>query len=336
MPVVAGHTVPNFRIPKRLISWMQVNGIRERVPSAEKVFFKDNPETVQVRAWGLVNYAKLVGPLPEEMEDLISKCPNACVGYIAAVAPHAPQKIVEACGEDPVFIIKMSGVLHRRMVKFEDKITTPAEYVSYATGVGQRMPQMEERILFCETHPNDHRANAAFELVKNLSNDYGPFHPESPALDQRIKDLIKLDAGAVAKYMDYLRQRNMKLEPEFWVCFSGSGLRLAKLAEHIRARLPEDLEATWQGGTAELVQYATRWVRTRLPEDLEKILIGDHKSAALYAQQVVRGFADLRLSDSLHTFMVMKSFELPDDYEIKRYIQECDRLAEIRKVAESK
>lgn len=323
--------VPNFRVPKRLISWMQVNGVRERVPAAEKVFFKENIN-LNERAWGLVGYSKLVGKLTEEMEDIISKVPAACVGYAASVDRSiVPQNVIDACGEHPTFVIKMASVLGRRIPHLEGKINTPDEYMNYAVETRSRIPEIEERTLFSESFPASERSRAARELICRMEpHSYGDFRENSPARDQRLKDLIKLDPDSVSHYMQYLYQRGLRLEPEFYWSFAGDGTKLAKLAEHIRKRLPEELEATWAGGTHDLVDYARRWVRTRLPENLESVLIGDHKAAAKYAFEIVRGYADPRLPDNLHAFMLMKSFETPDDQEIKRYVEECKRIAELR------
>lgn len=322
--------VPNFRVPKRLIAWMQDNGVRERLPSAEKVFFKENID-LGVRAWGLVGYSKLVGKLTDEMEEIISKSPNACVGYAGSInRSDVPDKVIDACGENATVLTKMAGMIGRRIYHLESAIRTPDEYMNYAVETHSRIPEIEERTLFSEDFTPIQRSDAARELVSRLEpHYYGNFREGSPARDQRIRDLIKLCPESVIKFMNYLYGRGLRLEPDFYWSFAGDGPKLAKLAEHIRKRLPEDLEATWKGGASELVQYARRWVRTRLPEHLESVLIGDHKCAAQYAFEVVRGFADPKLPDNLHAFMLMKSFEIPEDQDIKRYVEECKRIAEL-------
>lgn len=326
---IAHLSVPNFRIPKRLVSWMQENGVRERVFSAEKVFFKENI-AVATRAWGLVGYAKLVGRLPSEMERIVACHPLACIGYAESIPRSSvPDEVINACGEDVNLVIRMVGVLGRRIPQFENKIVNPSQYVDYVTQVRTRIPEMEERILFSDSFPAAELAEAAKTLVERLDgHSYGSISKESPIRDPRIKELIKGDCDATASYMNFLSQHGMKLDPEFYPVFAGHGDKLSKLSEHLRSRLPMDLELTWKGSPRELVQYAIRRIGGRLPEDLESVLLGDEKAASDYAFQVVRGFSSPRLSDRLHTFMVMKSFENPENTEIKRYISECDRVAE--------
>jgi len=328
--------VPNFRIPRRLIQWMQVNNVRERVFSAEQVFFKKNLDS-NVRAHSLVQYARQVlSRLPAEMENLISTSPSACVDYAShlrrSMSLEVPQEIVDACAADQTWVVKMSEVLGRRIEHLEHLIVRPESYVEYAVATRGRVPEMEDRILFSEDGSSLHdRALFAFKLIeRTVGNGYGP--PKHEILeDQRLKDLMKRDVDVVLKLMEFLSRRSAKLPGEFHQVFAGDGERLFKLAEHLRARLPLELERTWEGAKQDLVQYAIRWVRGPLPESLEDSLVGDTKAVYDYAFQVIRGFSSPRLGDTLHNFMLMAE----QSENVRRYVAECDRIEAWKKTIDN-
>lgn len=318
--------VPNFRLPKRLVSWMQINGIRERIPSSEKVFFKEQID-ISVRAWGLVGYAKLVGKLPVDMEDVIAQCPEACIGYAESVnRTDFPVRLINSCGEHVKFIIKMASVLGRRLEHLEHKIETPEEYISYASGIGLRVSELEDRILFSGNQTG--RSESCRRLIERFSgNGYGQLPDVSPAHEPRVKELLKESPETVLLYMDWLYRRGLRLPEEYYGVFAGNGDHLSKLAEHIRKRLPLELELTWEGARQELVNYCCRYVKGRLPERLEVRLLGDAQACYNYAFNVIRGFSPIRLPDNLHAFMVLS--ERSDSTQ--RYVAECERIAEFQK-----
>lgn len=313
--------VPNFRVPHRLIEWMRTQGVKERVPSREHLFFKERI-SVATRANSLVSYALLVGnKLPPEMEDVIAQVPVACFNYANQIhnREEISEKIVDGACVEPGLIAKMAALLGKRIIRHEDRINADL-YVEYCYAVGERVPEIEERVFFSEGTPIQTRAMAAVALIRKLSN-FGYGKPSHPIMeDSKIKSLIKEDPEAVMALMEMLRSRGAKLDPEFHWSLRGSGRRLFKLAENIRARLPLELEATWEGNPHELVQYATRWVRGPLPESLEHILLGDTSVVAEYAFNVIRANSSPRLSGALHNFMV-----LSQDEHVRRYIGECER-----------
>lgn len=316
-------TIPNFRVPSRLTSWMRENGVRERVPRAEKVFLKGKKSD----PWGASQYAKLVGKLPPELEEVVAQCPSSCVEYAGCIPrDQVPDMIVDKCAENASFVVRLANKFHGRVPRrLEQVIRTPEEYVSYACEVG-RVPEMEERILFSGEFPPAVLADAAQNLVQKLTGGWGSAKvADGPAGDPRIKNLIKGSPDAVERHMTFLSSRGYKLEEEFHECFKGDGPRLLKLAQHLRRRLPEALEASWNDPQS-LVEYATSYVRARLPEALEEILALDHKSMVKYAFGVIRAYASPRLPDSLHAIMLLKSYEFPGDGDIKRYTEECDRV----------
>lgn len=313
--------IPNFRVPHRLIEWMQVNNIRERVPSREHLFFNEKTG-IQYRANLLVAYARLVGRLPDELEDVIAQCPVSCFGYASCLrnVSEVSEKIEDGACADPGFLVKMAELFKRRIPRHEEKLT-PGLYVQYCSAVGERVPEIEERVFFSESVPNEIRAKGAVALIKKLIG-YGYGRPSNPIMDDaKIRGLIKDDPNSIMELMEILSSRGAKLDSEFFWSLRGNGHRLSKLAENIKGRLPLDLEATWEGYPQELVQYAAKWVRGPLPESLEYILLGDTKAVSDYAFQVIRANASPRLSGALHNFMVMSQ-----DENVRRYIGECERV----------
>lgn len=316
--------IPNFRLPGRLISWMRDNCIRERVHSAEKVFF-DTRISVESRSWNLSEYAKLVGELPTELEDILIQNTEACVAYAGVMNSRTPARFMDACASYPSVLVRLAAKIGGRLPPhLEEKITTPDEYTSYITNVRTRIPEMEERILF-SAPPSRAASHAALRIMENF-NGFGSKARDSSCLDDpELKRLISQSVGAVEAYMDFLGRRGRCIGSDFYGVFAGNGALMLKLANHLQRRLPEELERTWEDPRT-LVAYAMKFVRKRLPEYLEDILVGDQHAARLYAFEVVRGFSSPRLSDRLHAFMLMKSFETPDDHDIKQYISECERI----------
>lgn len=314
-------TVPRFRVPGRLIAWMHANGIRERVPQAEKVFQRGDKSD----PWHAASYAKLVGKLPPELERVVANCPSACVEYAGCVGrDNLPDYVVDKCGEAAGYVVRLANKFHGRVPShLEAAIKTPEEYVNYAGEVG-RVPELEDRILFSGDFPAKTLADAAQALVQRLSGGWGPVD-KGPVSDFRIRNLIKGDVEAVERHMNFVGSRGCKLDEDFHECFMGHGPRLLRLAQHLRRRLPEHLEITWNEPIS-LVEYATSYVRARLPDQLEEVLATDHKSMVKYAFGIIRAYASPRLPDSLHQAVLLKSFEYPGDSDIKRYTEECDRI----------
>lgn len=314
--------IPNFRVSNRLISWMQCNGIKERVPSAEKVFLKEEGHTA---SWNCARYARLVGKLPPELEEVILKHVSGCLVYAECVSlENFPEAMVDVCGQYPANITKLAGKMGR-IRRLEGRIDTPEDYVDYVASVRERIPEMEERILFSGRFSAQSLALAAVTLMDKLTTfGYGPVNQSEPIADNRLRQLVKADASAVDSYMQIICRRNLKLEPEFYESFAGNGKMLFKLAEHLRKRLPEDLEATWDEPRT-LVEYAQRYVRGRLPEHLENLLVCDTKAMSDYAFNIIRGYSNPRLNDVLHNAMMLS----PEDEHTKRYVAEVSRIEKL-------
>lgn len=318
-----GKLVPKFRVPHRLIAWMQENGVRERIPGSEGIFFKrglSNP------GWACVQYARHIGKLPPEMEAQVLLNPVACVEYAGILMRETPDSVLDACVAGGAgCLVKLAGKLHCRLPeRLEDFIDSPLNYREYVNIIRFRVPEMEERILFSGRFDAEEVAMQVAFIMENLSQGYG-MNKDEPAADPRLKKLLEANPLAVESYMGTVSRKGLKLDSELWGVFKGRGKLLMKLAEHLRQRLPPELEATWEDAQS-LLQYTVRWVRNKLPAHLEDVLMADHRVAVEYAFQVVRGFASPRLGDNLHTFLLMKSFELTDDPQIKKYLAECERV----------
>jgi hypothetical protein len=67
--------------------------------------------------------------------------------------------------------------------------------------------------------------------------------------------------------------------------------------------------------------YSKEVLKGRLPSHLESVFFKDSYIASRYAFEVIRGFSSVRLPEELHNFMVMKSFEDPENKYVKSYIE---------------
>lgn len=306
--------------------WMEANSVSVRVPSAEKVFLKKLPHS----AYDCSRYANRVNcKLPAELEEVIFTDPLACVSYagmLKDIRCEIPSKLIETCGSSSDWICRLASRIGR-VEALEPKIDTPNDYAEYAGATRQRVSEIEDRVFFSDRFDPVDVGNAAALIMDKLTI-WGRDYSSQAISDIRLKQLILKanDPNLVVTYMNILDRRSLKLDPEFYDILAGRGTLLFKLATHINKRLPEKLESTWEDAKS-LVAYTIRFVKQRLPEHLEDVLVGDQVSASEYAFEVVRGFASPRLSDRLHSFMLMKSFQFPEDQHIKRYVAEVDRIA---------
>lgn len=144
-------------------------------------------------------------------------------------------------------------------------------------------------------------------------------------LDSALEELIKADLQSLLRYVKLIHSREEDVGTLVYSLKSQSSL-LFSWAHYCKKRLPKDLEDCLDDGTPACprwcYRYAKEVLKGRLPEHLEEVFSkyndSDHLSS--YAFDVIRGFAPCRLSDSLHAFMVMKSFQNPDDESIKEYM----------------
>lgn len=138
-------------------------------------------------------------------------------------------------------------------------------------------------------------------------------------LEAEYEHLLKCDRDSVVTYIHNLKNKDQEVGDDLLYVLSGDSRNLYRAAKNV-GRLPEDLETTISEPRYAFL-YAKEVLRGRLPSSMESVFFGDSYHAAKYAFDVIRGFAPCHLPEELHTFMVMKSFEEPDNEHIKTYLQ---------------
>lgn len=157
-------------------------------------------------------------------------------------------------------------------------------------------------------------------LLADYSSRVGPLEPH-------LEDIILRDGDATMRYINTLHDHQREISDRCLRAMVGHDGHFVKLAmNYLNGRLPDYLEESISSPEVAL-NYARHVVKGRLPAGVEEVLQKDHRYAVKYAFEVVRGLADPRLPDSIHASLVMKSFENPHDNEIRRYIQEVDRIS---------
>lgn len=323
---------PKFRLTSRLISWLQnnVHNHRRLPASIEEVFFKSK-EPVETIAYNLVTYAGQVHleRLSKELECLILRNNSATVRYISWLKN---QRL--AIGDDFVLNLKgdenslsaISGDVGRLPRDLEKDIVSPACFIQYVSGVKNynfrngikevRIEEQEKEVFFSN---KKYTPEKMAEFVAKYANVVGPLPTE-------LKELLKANSKAILEYAQTLKSKNMTLDDDLRDCLAGDSESLLRYAQyHLGGRrLPQHLEKTMTHPQS-LYNYAKSIVQGRLPEELENHLASDTSVASAYAFDVVRGFASVKLPEVVHSAIVMRSFENPNDFHIKRYIKECEK-----------
>jgi len=184
---------------------------------------------------------------------------------------------------------------------------------------GERLSSDREAVFF--KYVDKHPVRAA-----SLVAEYASFVGK---LDSALEELLKADLQSLLRYVKICHSREEDVGNLVYSLKTNSNL-LYSWAHHCKKRLPKDLEDCLDDGTPSCprwcYRYAKEVLKGRLPEHLEEVFpkYNDSDHASLYAFDVIRGFAPCRLSDSLHAFMVMKSFQDPDDENIKEYMAACE------------
>lgn len=178
------------------------------------------------------------------------------------------------------------------------------------TGYIGRLPADVENIFF-KTKKEDPQT-----VAENLADYSGRAGRVSPELESL---LIKFPAQIYYYYRN-TRGTNGRVSEVLENAMSGSSQYLCLYAQGLNERLPKHLEDTISEPRY-LYEYARTVLRGRAPEHLEQCFFKDIRFAAKYAFDVIRGFASVKLPEALHNFVVMKSFETPDDYSVKAYIE---------------
>lgn len=146
-------------------------------------------------------------------------------------------------------------------------------------------------------------------------------------LEPHLEEVILQDGDSVMRYINTLVGHQREISEKFLRALVGKDEHFVTLATGVlRRRLPDYLEESISNPEVAL-NYARHVLKGRLPAKIEEVLQKSHRCAVKYAFEIVRGMASPRLPDSIHAFVVMKSFEEPHDGEIRRYIQEVDRIS---------
>jgi hypothetical protein len=178
------------------------------------------------------------------------------------------------------------------------------------SGIGaKRLPEDREEVFFTSKESD---IKIAVNLV-DYSMRVGPMPP-------RFEKLLLGKPELVVRYAHILQTRyETNLSEELADSLLGNSKELVAYAGVV-GRLPKHLEDSLREPRY-CLSYAKNILESRLPKHLEDVFLGDAYYSSQYALKVIRGFASARLPDSLHNFMVMKSFEDPGDEDIKEYME---------------
>lgn len=173
-----------------------------------------------------------------------------------------------------------------------------------------RLPNDREEVFFKDKSDPHHLACHVLAYSRYVGEPLG----------ERFENLLKPNKGALLSYLREMDERGNDMPQPLIDELKGCSAQLYQWAKHTEKRLPKHLEDSIEDPEYAL-QYATEVLRGRLPEHLEKVFFKDAECASQYAFDVIRGFSPIKLPDDLHAFMVMKSFEQPNNRHIKQYMQ---------------
>lgn len=294
------HT-PKFRTLSRLTDWVRRRCIRTRLPAdREQVFFKvaeTNPRDV---ASHLVKYAEWVGPLGTDLENLLRSEPECVMAYGEVLARWIPN--------EPGDRHRLPEHLHSCLAGNYGLLARLSRHI------GKRISPELEKTIFDDCTDAKMRASRAVSYAENVGK-----------LDEDMEQMICGENGMVLKYASILKRHGQILPERMMFSLKGDSNNLYTLARnHLCGRLPAELEESIDEPGC-LYEYARNVVKGRLPESLELVFLKDWRFAIRYAFDVVRAYASVQLPDELHTMLVMKSYENPNDNEIKHYIRETNK-----------
>ena len=121
-------------------------------------------------------------------------------------------------------------------------------------------------------------------------------------LELRFEKLMVGHPDAAFKYLTNVRHDGGELNPELLNTLKGHGGYLVQWSKIIGSRLPPDLEDTLKDADA---RYAYQYA----------------KEVLWYAFDVIRGFSPVMLPEALHSFMILKSYENPNNSWVKSYVE---------------
>lgn len=146
----------------------------------------------------------------------------------------------------------------------------------------------------------------------------------SGRLDAEYENVLRPFHDNLFDYMKNLHGRDESAD-HLLDSLAGDSRNLYRWAKLTNSRLPKHLEDTISDPRYAFL-YSKELLLGRLPAHLEEVFFADAEGyyAAKYAFEVIRGFASVRLPEALHTFMVMKSFEDPENENVKAYVKAAE------------
>jgi hypothetical protein len=157
------------------------------------------------------------------------------------------------------------------------------------------------------------------EAPEVIASNLAEYAFRAGKLEPRFEELLKCDAGAVLRYLKSMHRLEEATSEDLLHCLKGKNPQLYGWAQTV-GRLPSFLEDTFDE-PKHCFFYAQQILRGRLPSHLEGVFFKDAYFASKYAFEVIRGFSSVRLPEELHNFMIMKSFEDPENKHVKAYIE---------------
>lgn len=139
--------------------------------------------------------------------------------------------------------------------------------------------------------------------------------------DSALENLLKPNHVSIVSYFKIISRGDSKdLNEELLDELKGDNENLLSWSRFSEQRLPKHLEDSLSDPKACFL-YAKDVIRGRLPDHLEDVFFKNPYWASRYAFEIIRGFASVKLPEKLHAFMIMKSFEDPEDESIKKYME---------------
>jgi hypothetical protein len=172
-----------------------------------------------------------------------------------------------------------------------------------------RLPAEREEVFF--TSKEDPTA-----IASNLAE----YALRTGRLEEKFEQLLKVCAGATLRYLNIMKHIEEPISEDLLDSLKGKSPQLMSWAKTTGERLPTHLEDSMDDPRY-CFTYSKEVLKGRLPSHLESVFFKDAYIASRYAFEVIRGFSSVRLPEELHNFMVMKSFEEPDNKYVKSYIE---------------
>jgi hypothetical protein len=193
-----------------------------------------------------------------------------------------------------------------------------ASCISYSTMTNKRLPDhLDESLCNAMTRSTLRRQQCSKML--EYAKTFGRL---SPRMEGVFVDMVCEEMGgayswtgdAALKYCAYCPEVPEKLIAAIWSDVY-SAINYAVLYGR---RIPPDKEAEAVKAMDEkdFVSYCQNCFKGRAPEEVDEVIVGETDILLKYATDVLHG----RLPGPLHSAMVMKSFEDPDDQNLRQYV----------------